>query len=95
MTVTDTEGLKPIEVSFELPMGVVLQGRVVDKTTGRVAHHRSGAVLRDAGDPAGKAAGHAYAEVAEGDAFRLTVPPGGPGMVVAKIWASRVWTGAP
>jgi RNA polymerase sigma factor (sigma-70 family) len=34
-TVSDTEGLKPIAVSFELTRGVVIRGRLIDKATGK------------------------------------------------------------
>ena len=33
--VTDTEGLKPIETTLELPRGVTLTGRLIDPATGR------------------------------------------------------------
>jgi RNA polymerase sigma factor (sigma-70 family) len=36
ITVTDTEGLKPIERTLELPRGVVVKGRLIDKATGKV-----------------------------------------------------------
>ena len=35
ITVTDTEGLKPIETTIELPRGVVITGRLIDPATGR------------------------------------------------------------
>ena len=35
INVTDTEGLKPIEATIELPRGVVITGRLIDPATGR------------------------------------------------------------
>ncbi len=34
--INDTEGLKPIEVAVEVPPGVIVTGRLIDKVTGRV-----------------------------------------------------------
>ena len=34
-TVSDTEGLRPIELTLELARGVAVRGRVLDKTTGQ------------------------------------------------------------
>ncbi len=35
MIIDDTEGLKPIEAAIEVPLGVIVTGRLVDKATGR------------------------------------------------------------
>ena len=35
VTITDTEGLKPIETTLELPRGAIVIGRLVDEATGR------------------------------------------------------------
>ena len=37
ITVGDTEGLKPIETTIELPVGVTITGRLIDAATGRPA----------------------------------------------------------
>ena len=34
--INDTEGLKPIEAAVEVPPGVIVTGRLIDKATGRV-----------------------------------------------------------
>ena len=34
--IDDTEGLKPIEAAVEVPPGVIVTGRLIDKVTGRV-----------------------------------------------------------
>jgi hypothetical protein len=80
--VTDTEGLKPIEVNLEVARGVVVQGRLIDKQTGRALPcdwvyyfpmpnnpHKRGAQ----GLPSGT-----------DNSFRITVPPGG-GMIGVKV----------
>ena len=33
--IDDTEGLKPIETAIEVPPGVIVTGRLIDKATGR------------------------------------------------------------
>ena len=33
--IDDTEGLKPIEAAIEVPPGVIVTGRLIDKATGR------------------------------------------------------------
>ena len=86
-TVSDTEGLKPVEVSIELPPGVVLRGRIVDKTTGRALPIDQAHYFTLPTNPAAKETAQAFAGV-EGETFVMTVPPGG-GMVVAKVRGSR------
>jgi hypothetical protein len=80
--VTDTEGLKPIEVDFEVSGGVAVRGRVIDKQTGRAVpcdwvyyfpmpsnpHKNNTQGLASSTD----------------NTFRITVPPGG-GMIAAKV----------
>ncbi len=34
--INDTEGLKPLEAAVEVPPGVIVIGRLIDKATGRV-----------------------------------------------------------
>ena len=72
--INDTEGLKPIETTIEVPPGVIVIGRLIDKATGRVV------------PPGNVGYTKAQDNVAEGDtldfsrladsAFGLTVPPG-------------------
>jgi RNA polymerase sigma factor (sigma-70 family) len=77
--INDTEGLKPVEVAVEVPPGVIVTGRLIDKVTGRVV------------PPADVEYTKAPDNVANGDSlgfsrladtvFGLTVPPG-RGMIV-------------
>ncbi|SIN81995.1 RNA polymerase sigma factor, sigma-70 family [Singulisphaera sp. GP187] len=72
--IDDTEGLKPLETTIEVPPGVIVTGRLIDKVTGRVV------------PPADVEYTKALDNVANGDslgfsrladaAFGLTVPPG-------------------
>ena len=79
--VADTAGLQPIEVPLELPPGVAVRGRVIDKQTGR-------AVPCDWVEyfpmPSNPHKGNAHG-IASGtdNTFRITVPPGG-GMIAVK-----------
>jgi len=77
--VTDTEGLKPIETTLELPRGVIVTGRLIDTATGRPV--RAGQISYcklptnpNAGD------GTQALKSPTGPTFRMTVPPGG-GMI--------------
>jgi hypothetical protein len=71
-SIHDTEGLKPIEAAVEVPPGVVVTGRLIDKVTGRVVP--PGYVEYSTADNvAGDARG--FSRLADG-AFGLTVPPG-------------------
>jgi RNA polymerase sigma factor (sigma-70 family) len=80
-TVADTEGLKPIEMTFELDRGVAVQGRLIDKQTGRAVPCDWVEYFPLPGNPhQGKT--HGAASGAD-DTFRITVPPGG-GMIAVK-----------
>ena len=71
-SINDTEGLKPIEVAVEVPPGVIVTGRLIDKVTGRVVppgHVEYSTADNVAGDARG------FSRLADG-AFGLTVPPG-------------------
>ena len=46
MKVTDTEGLKAIETILELPKGVIVTGRLIDKATGQACPCRCIALLQ-------------------------------------------------
>jgi RNA polymerase sigma factor (sigma-70 family) len=75
ITVTDTEGLKPIEMTIELPRGVVITGRLIDPATGRPVRAGQISYCRlptnlNPGDTT-------QAPTSPTDpTFRLTVPPG-------------------
>ncbi len=80
--VGDTEGLKPIAVSFELTRGVAIRGRVLDKDSGRpvacdwVQYHPL---------PGNSLQSTIYGNYSPSDqTMRLTVPPG-EGIVVVKV----------
>src|SRR5262249_20643270 len=80
-TVTDTDGLKPIPVTINLPKGVILTGRLIDKSTGNpVAGH----IVQHIKLPSNPSEGvdtpaHPFGP----DGFRMTVPPG-PGLILAQ-----------
>ena len=83
ITVTDTEGLKPIETALELPRGVIVTGRMIDASTGRlvrakhVSHHKV-----PANHSEGRA-GLSHSGLVD-PIFRITVPPG-EGMLYANV----------
>ena len=73
--VDDSEGLKPVEAAIEVPLGVIVTGRLIDKATGRTVrpagvHYIKAPDNVDAGDaPLG------FTPLPDG-AFAMTVPPG-------------------
>jgi RNA polymerase sigma factor (sigma-70 family) len=74
--VTDTEGLKPIETTVELPRGVVITGRLIDPATGRSV--RPGQITYVT-LPTNRNPGNVVQapKTPTDTTFRLTVPPGG------------------
>lgn len=83
-TLSDTENLRPIEATFELPRGVVVQGRVTDPSSDQVLPCEWVQYFPMAGNPhRGNIHGMAFAP---DHAFRLTVPSG-RGIVVVKLRA--------
>jgi RNA polymerase sigma factor (sigma-70 family) len=83
ITVTDTEGLKPIETALELPKGVIVTGRLIDIATGRLARAKH-VIHRKV--PANHNEGSAtlgYSGLGD-PIFRITVPPG-EGMIFANV----------
>ena len=80
-TVADTEGLKPIEMTFELERGVAVQGRLIDKQTGRTVPCDWVEYFPLPGNPH---QGNSHGIVSGKDhTFRITVRPGG-GMIAVK-----------
>ncbi len=72
--IDDTEGLKPIETAIEVPPGVIVTGRLIDKVTGRVVPPADVEYTKAPDNPAtGDAL--AFSRLADG-AFGLTVSPG-------------------
>jgi RNA polymerase sigma factor (sigma-70 family) len=84
--VDDTEGLKPIERAIELPPGVIVTGRLVDKATGQVVQP---AHLTYVKAPDNLSVGDAMGFTRRADAsFAMTVPPG-RGLIAVTAVASR------
>ena len=72
--INDTEGLKPIEAAVEVPPGVIVTGRLIDKVTGRVVPPGDVEYTKAPDNVAnGDALG--FSRLADA-AFGLTVPPG-------------------
>ena len=72
--IDDTEGLKPIEAAIEVPPGVIVTGRLIDKATGR-AVPPADVEYTKAPDNAATGDSLGFSRLADG-AFGLTVPPG-------------------
>ncbi len=83
ITVTDTEGLKPIETTLELIRGVIVVGRLVDEATGRPVFAGASQYFKlptnpnEGGTNQMDGGGRAAHLSVTDPAFRLTVPPGG------------------
>jgi RNA polymerase sigma factor (sigma-70 family) len=72
--IDDTEGTKPIEAAIEVPPGVIVTGRLIDKETGRIVPP---ADVEYTKAPDNVATGDSLAFFRLADAaFGLTVPPG-------------------
>ncbi len=82
ITVGDTEGLRPIETTLELPRGVIVIGRLVDEATGRPVFAREAQYFkapsnRNEGGDSSTYGGMVSGRITPTDlAFRMTVPPG-------------------
>jgi RNA polymerase sigma factor (sigma-70 family) len=74
-TVTDTEGLKPIEAGIEVPRGVIITGRLIDGATGRLVRAKHVTYVKLPTNP-----NEGYPETGHSGAvdatFKMTVPPG-------------------
>ncbi len=75
INVTDTEGLKPIEATIDLPRGVVITGRLIDPASGRPVRAGRIAYVKlptntNPGD------GNRARTSPTDPTFRMTVPPG-------------------
>ena len=94
ITVTDTEGLKPIETTLELPQGVIVTGRLIDTATGRPVRARHVNYFKVPGNRnAGDGTQRPLTSLTD-PTFRLTVPPG-EGMIYAKARGEDLPTSAP
>jgi len=72
--IDDTEGLKPIEAAVEVPPGVIVTGRLIDKVTGRVVPPGDVEYTK-APDNVANGDSLGFSRLANA-AFGLTVPPG-------------------
>jgi hypothetical protein len=72
--INDTEGLKPIEATVEVPPGVIVTGRLIDKVTGRVVPPGDVEYTK-APDNVANGDARGFLPLADA-AFGLTVPPG-------------------
>jgi RNA polymerase sigma factor (sigma-70 family) len=82
VTVPDTDGFAPIETAFELPKGIIVTGRLFDKTTGRAVQASEVDYVRlpidgNHGETVTSRSGTTDVT------FRITVPPG-DGVLFAK-----------
>jgi RNA polymerase sigma factor (sigma-70 family) len=83
ITVADTEGLKPIETSLEVPKGIIVTGRMIDPTTGRPVRAKH---VMHTKVPANRNSGHSQGGSSNlvDPVFRITVPPG-EGIIYANV----------
>ena len=75
ITVTDTEGLKPIETTLELPRGVAVTGRLIDTATGRPVRASEFQYFALATNPNKGVSSQRLKDPADAT-FRMTVTPG-------------------
>jgi RNA polymerase sigma factor (sigma-70 family) len=86
-TVSDTEGLKAIEMTFELSRGVAVQGRLIDRQTGRAVPCEWTVYFPMPNNPH---RGSIHGTSSDADhPFRITVPPGG-GMIAVKAFGNSL-----
>ncbi len=71
----DTEGLKPIEAAIEVPPGVIVTGRLIDKATGRAVPPAYVEYIKAPDNVATEGNSLGFSRLADA-AFGLTVPPG-------------------
>jgi len=84
ITVTDTEGLKPIETTLELPKGVIVTGRLIDTATGRPVQAQQASYCKLPTNP-NEGYGTEFPTGRIDPSFRMTVPPG-QGMIFVRAW---------
>ncbi len=73
--IDDTEGTRPIEAAIEVPPGVIVTGRLVDKATGRTISAADVEYIKAPENPADYGGSLGFYRLADA-AFGLTVPPG-------------------
>jgi hypothetical protein len=72
--VDDTEGQKPIDLAIELAPGVIIVGRLVDKSTGQTEPPGDVAYLKAPDNVNSGEAANGFSRRADGG-FGMTVPP--------------------
>jgi RNA polymerase sigma factor (sigma-70 family) len=84
-TVSDTEGLKPIETTIEIPRGVIITGRLIDQATGQLvrARHVNHVKLPTNSNDGSSFNGHQPEAIGD-PTFKMTVPPG-EGLIYANV----------
>ena len=83
LTVGDTEGLKPIETTIEVPRGVIITGRLIDRATGQPVRARHVNYVNLPTNPNDGYAGTGHGGVVV-PTFKMTVPPG-EGLIYASV----------
>jgi RNA polymerase sigma factor (sigma-70 family) len=81
VSVSDTDGLKPISVTLDLPRGVVIQGRLIDKTTGKSVAGHDVIYFKLPSNANEGETGQSFPFGPDG--FQMSVPPG-PGLFMAQ-----------
>ncbi len=85
--IDDTEGLKPLEAAIEVPIGVIVTARLVDRETGRAVPPGAIMYIKAPSNVGPDDAALGFSRL--GDAkFGLTVPPG-LGMIIAAASVSE------
>jgi RNA polymerase sigma factor (sigma-70 family) len=82
-TVADTEGLKPIETTLEVPRGVIITGRLIDQTTGQVVRAKHVTYVKLPTNPNDGYPGTGHSGIND-PKFKMTVPPG-EGLIYANV----------
>jgi RNA polymerase sigma factor (sigma-70 family) len=81
--IDDTEGTKPIELAIEVPLGVIVIGRLVDTATGQVVPPTEVRYMKRPNNSSSAQAALGFSDLADSK-FGLTVPPG-PALIFATV----------
>jgi protocatechuate 3,4-dioxygenase beta subunit len=82
-TVSDTEGLKPIETTMEVSRGIIITGRLIDPATGRPVPAKHVTYVKLPTNPNDGYPGTGHSGTVD-PTFRMTVPPG-EGFIYANV----------
>ena len=91
--IDDTEGQKPIELAIELAPGVIIGGRLVDKSTGRTEPPGYVTYLKAPDNVNSGNAAMGFSRRADGG-FGMTVPPGHAMLAASVQGNSELYAGA-